>query len=135
MSGKTPNLDKLAAQGMMFTDYYAKASCTAGRANFITGELPIRTGMKTLDKQASANSRCRSRESQIGLNHAKIVAVARAQHQSVITKLAVNRSVLHIENSHRRALVYRCVGGSDIESFFVGALLRLGSCTRWRCSR
>ena len=44
MSGKTPNLDKLAAAGMMFTDYYAEASCTAGRANFITGELPIRTG-------------------------------------------------------------------------------------------
>ena len=38
MSGRTPNLDKLAAQGMMFTDYYAEASCTAGRANFITGE-------------------------------------------------------------------------------------------------
>ena len=31
MSGKTPNLDKLAAEGMMFTDYYAEASCTAGR--------------------------------------------------------------------------------------------------------
>src|SRR5215469_7376855 len=44
MSGKTPNLDKLASEGMMFTDYYAEASCTAGRANFITGELPIRTG-------------------------------------------------------------------------------------------
>src|SRR5262245_25712313 len=48
MSGKTPNLDKLAAQGMRFTDYYAEASCTAGRANFITGELPIRTGMTTV---------------------------------------------------------------------------------------
>ena len=45
MSGKTPNLDKLAAEGMRFTDYYAEASCTAGRANFITGELPIRTGL------------------------------------------------------------------------------------------
>ena len=44
MSGKTPNLDKLAAGGMMFTDYYAEASCTAGRANFITGEIPLRTG-------------------------------------------------------------------------------------------
>ena len=44
MSGKTPNLDKLAAEGMMFTDYYAEASCTAGRANFITGEIPLRTG-------------------------------------------------------------------------------------------
>src|SRR5512133_2581754 len=48
MSGKTPNLDQLAAEGMMFTDYYAEASCTAGRANFITGELPIRTGMTTV---------------------------------------------------------------------------------------
>jgi arylsulfatase len=54
MSGKTPNLDKLAAQGMRFTDYYAEASCTAGRANFITGELPIRTGLTTVG-QAGAN--------------------------------------------------------------------------------
>jgi arylsulfatase len=48
MSGKTPNLDRLASQGMRFTDYYAEASCTAGRANFITGELPIRTGLTTV---------------------------------------------------------------------------------------
>ena len=48
MAGRTPNLDKLAAEGMMFTDYYAEASCTAGRAAFITGELPIRTGMTTV---------------------------------------------------------------------------------------
>jgi len=54
MSGKTPNLDQLAAQGMMFTDYYAEASCTAGRANFITGELPLRTGLTTVG-QAGAN--------------------------------------------------------------------------------
>jgi arylsulfatase A-like enzyme len=43
-----PNLDKLATEGMRFTDYYAEASCTAGRANFITGELPIRTGLTTV---------------------------------------------------------------------------------------
>ncbi len=48
MAGKTPHLDKLAKEGMLFTDYYAEASCTAGRANFITGELPIRTGMTTV---------------------------------------------------------------------------------------
>ena len=54
MSGKTPNLDKLAAEGMMFTDYYAEASCTAGRANFITGEIPLRTGMTTVG-QAGAD--------------------------------------------------------------------------------
>src|ERR1700693_473305 len=48
MAGRTPNLDKLATEGMRFTDYYAEASCTAGRANFITGELPIRTGLTTV---------------------------------------------------------------------------------------
>ncbi len=54
MAGKTPNLDRLAKEGMLFTDYYAEASCTAGRANFITGELPIRTGMTTVG-QAGAS--------------------------------------------------------------------------------
>jgi arylsulfatase A-like enzyme len=54
MSGKTPNLDKLASEGMRFTDYYAEASCTAGRANFITGELPLRTGLTTVG-QAGAD--------------------------------------------------------------------------------
>ncbi|MBZ9602545.1 arylsulfatase [Phyllobacterium chamaecytisi] len=54
MSGKTPNLDKLASDGMMFTDYYAEASCTAGRASFITGEIPLRTGLTTVG-QAGAN--------------------------------------------------------------------------------
>src|SRR6201747_2032874 len=55
MAGRTPNLDKLAKEGMLFTDYYAEASCTAGRANFITGELPIRTGMTTVG-QAGAKT-------------------------------------------------------------------------------
>src|SRR6058998_1168087 len=58
MSGRTPNLDRLAAEGMRFTDYYAEASCTAGRANFITGELPIRTGLTTWGKPAP-RSECR----------------------------------------------------------------------------
>jgi arylsulfatase A-like enzyme len=48
MASRTPNLDRLASEGMRFTDYYAEASCTAGRANFITGELPIRTGLTTV---------------------------------------------------------------------------------------
>jgi arylsulfatase len=55
MSGRTPNLDKIAAEGMLFTDYYAEASCTAGRAAFVTGELPIRTGMTTVG-QAGAST-------------------------------------------------------------------------------
>src|SRR5262245_48750231 len=54
MSGKTPNLMRLAREGMRFTDYYAEASCTAGRANFITGEIPLRTGMTTVG-QAGAD--------------------------------------------------------------------------------
>jgi len=53
MSMRTPNLDRLAAEGMRFTDYYAEASCTAGRANFITGELPIRTGLTTVGQAGS----------------------------------------------------------------------------------
>ena len=53
MSGRTPNLDKLASEGMLFTDYYAEASCTAGRANFITGEIPLRTGMTTVGQAGS----------------------------------------------------------------------------------
>jgi arylsulfatase A-like enzyme len=48
MYSTTPNLDKIASDGMRFTDYYAEPSCTAGRANFVTGELPIRTGLTTV---------------------------------------------------------------------------------------
>ena len=54
MLDATPYLDKLATEGMRFTDYYAEASCTAGRANFITGELPIRTGLTTVGQAGSA---------------------------------------------------------------------------------
>jgi arylsulfatase len=53
MAGRTPNLDRLAAEGMLFTDYYAEASCTAGRAAFVTGQLPIRTGMTTVGQAGS----------------------------------------------------------------------------------
>jgi arylsulfatase A-like enzyme len=54
MLDATPNLDKLAAEGMRFTDYHAEASSTAGRANFVTGELPIRTGLTTVGQAGSA---------------------------------------------------------------------------------
>src|SRR6516162_1159308 len=54
MASRTPNLDKLASEGMRFTDYYAEASCTAGRANFITGQLPIRTGLTTVGQAGSS---------------------------------------------------------------------------------
>jgi arylsulfatase len=53
MAGRTPNLDRLAAEGIRFTDYCAEASCTAGRANFVTGQLPIRTGLTTVGQAGS----------------------------------------------------------------------------------
>ncbi len=48
MMGRTPNIDSLAKDGMLFTDEYAQPSCTAGRAAFIMGQLPVRTGMTTI---------------------------------------------------------------------------------------
>jgi arylsulfatase len=45
MGYKTPNIDRVAKSGVMFTDYYAEQSCTAGRASFITGQSGLRTGM------------------------------------------------------------------------------------------
>lgn len=44
----TPNIDRLAKEGMLFTDHYAEPSCTSGRAAFITGQMPIRTGLTTV---------------------------------------------------------------------------------------
>jgi arylsulfatase A-like enzyme len=48
MMGRTPNIDRIADEGMLFTDHYAHPSCTSGRAAFITGQMPIRTGMTTI---------------------------------------------------------------------------------------
>ena len=45
MGYRTPNIDRLAKEGMMFTDYYAEQSCTAGRSTFITGQCTLRTGL------------------------------------------------------------------------------------------
>jgi arylsulfatase len=45
MGGSTPNIDRLAKEGALFTDYYAQQSCTAGRAAFILGQTPFRTGL------------------------------------------------------------------------------------------
>ena len=45
MGFKTPNIDRIATEGMMFTDFYAEQSCTAGRSSFITGQSGLRTGL------------------------------------------------------------------------------------------
>jgi arylsulfatase len=48
MGTETPNIDRLAAQGTLMTDAYAQANCTAGRAAFMTGQIPMRTGLTTV---------------------------------------------------------------------------------------
>ena len=48
MGGTTPNIDRIAKEGAMFTDAYAQQSCTAGRASFMLGQNPFRTGLLTI---------------------------------------------------------------------------------------
>ena len=46
MGYRTPNIDRIASEGMMFTDYYGEQSCTAGRSSFIMGQSVYRTGLR-----------------------------------------------------------------------------------------
>jgi Sulfatase len=52
MGYRTPNIDRIAREGMMFTDYYAEQSCTAGRSSFITDQATLRTGLSRWASQA-----------------------------------------------------------------------------------
>ena len=56
MGYQTPNIDRIAREGAMFTDYYGEQSCTAGRSAFITGQSPFRTGL-TQGRPARRRSR------------------------------------------------------------------------------
>jgi arylsulfatase A-like enzyme len=62
MGYETPNIDRIAQEGAMFTSWYGQQSCTAGRAAFVTGQSPIRTG---LTKGGCTSSRT-SRKSRTG---------------------------------------------------------------------
>ena len=53
MGYETPNIDSIAQQGALFTDWYAQQSCTAGRAAFILGQHPFRTGLLTIGMPGS----------------------------------------------------------------------------------
>ena len=48
LSNRTPNIDRIASEGAIFTDAYAQQSCTAGRAAFALGQVPFRTGLLTI---------------------------------------------------------------------------------------
>ena len=98
MAGRTPNLDKIATEGMLFTDYYAEASCTAGRANFITGELPIRTGMTTVGQAGSP----------IGIP-AQAVTIATALKSWVMPPASLARTISAISTSSCRRFRLRRV--------------------------
>jgi arylsulfatase len=50
MGYRTPHIDRIACEGVMFTDHYAQPSCTASRAALITGQYPIRSGMTTVGR-------------------------------------------------------------------------------------
>ena len=67
MGYRTPNIDRIAREGALFTDWYGEQSCTAGRAAFITGQSPIRTGLTKVGLPGSP----------IGL-HAEDMSVAEA---------------------------------------------------------
>src|ERR1700709_2483182 len=56
MGGNTPNIDRIANEGALFTDYYAQQSCTAGRAAFILGQTPFRTGLRKVGRPAATKS-------------------------------------------------------------------------------
>jgi arylsulfatase A-like enzyme len=53
MGYRTPNIDRIAREGMMFTDYYAEQSCTAGRSSFLTGQATLRTGLSKVGLPAA----------------------------------------------------------------------------------
>src|SRR5262245_49703667 len=53
MGYRTPNIDRIAKEGGIFTDFYAQQSCTAGRASFILGQHPFRTGLLTIGMPGS----------------------------------------------------------------------------------
>ena len=55
MGYRTPNIDRVANEGVAFTDYYAQQSCTAGRAAFMTGQNPIRTGLTKVGMPGGTN--------------------------------------------------------------------------------
>src|SRR6516165_229115 len=54
MGYQTPNIDRLAKEGMMFTDSYGEQSCTAGRSSFITGQSVYRTGLSKVGVPGAA---------------------------------------------------------------------------------
>src|SRR5579872_5645571 len=77
MGGSTPNIDRIAKEGALFTDYYAQQSCTAGRAAFILGQTPFRTGLLKVGMPAAKQGIQDSDP-----NHRGTVEAARLRHRA-----------------------------------------------------
>jgi arylsulfatase A-like enzyme len=75
MGYKTPNIDRIAKEGMMFTDSYGEQSCTAGRSSFITGQSVLRTGLSKVGIPAAP----------IGMNDKLITIAAALKNQGYAT--------------------------------------------------
>lgn len=71
----TPNIDKIASEGMMLSDYYAQSSCTAGRSAFITGQYPIRTGLTSVGQPGA----------KVGLNEKDVTLASLLKDQGYAT--------------------------------------------------
>ena len=78
MGYRTPNIDRIAREGMIFTDYYAEQSCTAGRSSFITGQCTFRTGLSKVGVPA-----CAGRPAEGGPDHRRAAQAARLRDRAV----------------------------------------------------
>jgi arylsulfatase A-like enzyme len=84
MMGWTPSIDRIGREGVLFTDHYGQPSCTAGRAAFIMGQMPVRTGMTTIGIPGSPRGiqksdpswrRCSSRSAMPPASSARTISV------------------------------------------------------------
>jgi len=81
MGYHTPNIDRIANEGAIFTDYYGQQSCTAGRAAFITGQSPLRTGLLKVGLPAAKEEGIVGQRS----DHCRTAQAARIREQNFET--------------------------------------------------
>ena len=97
MGYRTPNIDRIAAEGMRFTDSYGEQSCTAGRAAFISGQSVFRTGM-----------------SKVGVPGARSVGRRGSRRSPSCSRSAMRRPIRQNHQRHRQA----SADGSRLDEFF-----------------
>ncbi|HVH28087.1 MAG TPA: sulfatase-like hydrolase/transferase [Vicinamibacterales bacterium] len=98
MGYRTPNIDRIAKEGMIFTDSYAEQSCTAGRASFITGQCGLRTGLTKVGLPGA----------ELGLK-AEDITIAEALNRSAIAPASSARTTSVIATSTCR----RCTASTS----------------------